>query len=185
MQKRCTLLDKPQRQPLSLFGKQPHTRFYPTTHHHTDSKGNVKTGTIVDRGLFHASNWEILIFFRSRIPPSKALPSPSALRCSLQRNLFHGHKSSQYPCDRMPQIGLRVLHMNCAFSSARATTAVSIPPPVYYADIACERARLYLAKLFDQSRMGSEGGETETLSISDMRRQITPHGKLKDTMFYI
>ena len=40
----------------------------------------------------------------------------------------------------------------------RATKAVSICPPAYYADLVCERARCYLSNLFDASAGATPGG---------------------------
>ena len=71
----------------------------------------------------------------------------------------------------------------------RSTRAVSLFPPVYYADLACERARRYLAKCLS----GSESGRTED-EMTDWQREqlraklqaeIEIHGNLKDTIFYI
>jgi len=43
---------------------------------------------------------------------------------------------------------LNTLTYNMCWSYGRATVAINIPPPVYYADLACERGRRYLARLF-------------------------------------
>ena len=58
----------------------------------------------------------------------------------------------------------------------KATTSVSIPPPVYYADLACGRGKRYLSRVFDQDQsMGREAGDAD----------VAVHDSLKDTMFYI
>lgn len=62
----------------------------------------------------------------------------------------------------------------------RATKAVSLCPPAYYADLVCDRARLWLSRVFDERTVVSseDGGEARPEDV-----QI--HPKLKDTMFYI
>ena len=68
------------------------------------------------------------------------------------------------------------------FLFGRATKAVSIPAPVYYADVACGRARRWLGEVFG----GEEGrrGEREW-DHGELQRRITPGGRLRDEMFYI
>jgi hypothetical protein len=44
---------------------------------------------------------------------------------------------------------LEELTHNMCYFFTRATKAVSICPPAYYADLACERARYYLSGVFD------------------------------------
>lgn len=68
----------------------------------------------------------------------------------------------------------------------RATKAVSVCPPTYYADLVCTRARCYMSDLFDPTRSaaptGSVAGESSGL-VSES--QATVHPSIKDTMFYI
>ena len=62
----------------------------------------------------------------------------------------------------------------------RATKAVSIVPPAYYADILAERARAYLYNTLQEDRDDSttaSGGATEW--------DGTIHPNLKNTFFYI
>lgn len=79
---------------------------------------------------------------------------------------------------------------NMCYLFGRATKAVSLCPPAYYADLACERARCYLANLFDTptpsaapSMAGTEaaGGAGQDPTAADV--QI--HPRIRDTMFYI
>ena len=60
----------------------------------------------------------------------------------------------------------------------RATKAVSICPPAYYADLVCTRARIHKNELFD---------DTESMSSADraklMDRQV--HESLQNSMYYI
>lgn len=58
----------------------------------------------------------------------------------------------------------------------KATTSVSIPPPVYYADKACDRGRRYLSRVFDQGR-----AKGDPVKDSDVRVDE----RLRNSMFYI
>lgn len=76
---------------------------------------------------------------------------------------------------------------------ARATKAVSLVSPAYYADLACERGRCYLHKLL-QGLSGS--GSTVTGTTGNEEAEVMEKAKtlwhggvsgkaLKDTMFYL
>lgn len=73
---------------------------------------------------------------------------------------------------------------------ARATKAVSLVSPAYYADLACERGRCYVHKLLQG--LGSSGGSSASGSEEQTMREATTSwhngvsGKaLKDTMYYL
>jgi hypothetical protein len=75
---------------------------------------------------------------------------------------------------------------------ARATKAVSLVSPAYYADVACERGRCYLRKLL-QGQIGD--GTTASGSASTNEQDVMREAQalwrsgvsknLKDTMFYL
>ena len=82
---------------------------------------------------------------------------------------------------------------------ARATKAVSLVSPAYYADLACERGRCYLHGLLQgisdaagtTTASGSGRGEREDV-MNEAKRlwhfDKSPNavgGMLKDTMFYL
>lgn len=70
----------------------------------------------------------------------------------------------------------------------RATKAVSICPPAYYADILCTRARVYLANLFDDSdtqSVVSSATSAAAVAPDEKEMEIKIHADLMDSMFYI
>lgn len=71
---------------------------------------------------------------------------------------------------------LERLTYNMCYLYGKATTSVSIRPPVYYADKACDRGRRYLSRMFDQGR--EQGGPVRD-------SEVRVHRELKDSMFYI
>ena len=73
---------------------------------------------------------------------------------------------------------------------SRATKAVSLVSPAYYADLACERGRCYLHKLLQGIPSGTEssisGNEEAVLREARESWNNGVNGpKLKDTMFYL
>lgn len=80
---------------------------------------------------------------------------------------------------------LEGLTYNMCWLYGRATCAVSIPPPVYYADLACERGRRYLPKPGAATGSGKENRPStpaKPMSKAEGKRQETrelPLGKPK------
>ena len=83
---------------------------------------------------------------------------------------------------------LEDLTLSMCYLFGRATKSVSICPPVYYADIVCERARCYLNGIFDMAipsgtsapSEAAEGGYPEA-----RKEDVLIHPNLRDTMLYI
>lgn len=70
----------------------------------------------------------------------------------------------------------RLTHEMC-YLYGRATKAVSICPPAYYADLVCTRARLHKAELYDDS------SSVHSAESSINARRV--HAKLENSMYYI
>lgn len=81
------------------------------------------------------------------------------------------------------------LTYNMCYLFGRATKAVSLCPPAYYADLACERARCYLLNLFNTptpSAAPSVAGVSTTSGDGPLdAADVQIHPRLKDTIFYI
>ena len=73
----------------------------------------------------------------------------------------------------------------------RSTTAVSICPPAYYADILCERGRCYIHEVYndsgtnitDREKIKAARVTTWKKAVADWGEGIHPN--LKNTMFYL
>lgn len=90
------------------------------------------------------------------------------------------------------QDALQGLTNDVSYLFARATKAVSLVSPAYYADLACERGRCYLHPLLQgiSSSGGSvtSGGEEQYEAVMKEGEGLWGGGvseKLKDTMFYL
>ena len=94
--------------------------------------------------------------------------------------IFKNHTLQELPRPfENPSDYLYSITHNMCYLFCRATTSVSIPPPVYYADIACERGRRWNSRVFDSSQSEvSDGNELED-------RDVKVDDYLTKKMFYI
>lgn len=74
----------------------------------------------------------------------------------------------------------------------RCPRAVSYCAPAYYADIVCERSRVYLSSLFDPSAHSDTASFVSDMEHEDDDRRrsrlqelITPHPRVREKMYYI
>ena len=168
-----------------VVGKRHHTRFYPTEMNkdRMDEKtGNCMNGTIVDRHVTEARNWD---FFLQAHNALQGTARPAHYFIVLDEIFTKRPVPSAF---KNHADVLEDLTHNMCYLFGRATKAVSLCPPAYYADLVCERARCYLAGHFDMATPSmtpaqSEAGDGGPSEAED--RDITVHPRLRDTMFYI
>ncbi|KAI0050290.1 argonaute-like protein [Auriscalpium vulgare] len=158
-----------------ICGKRHHTRFYPTDAQHADRDGNPRPGTVVDRGVTAIYEFD---FF---------LQAHGGLQGTTKPTHYY------VVCNEMDLKAddLQGLTNAVSYTFARATKAVSLVSPAYYADLACERGRCYLHKLLQ----GLSSSSTTTASGSAAEEDVYKEavglwhngvkGKLKDVMFYL
>lgn len=169
-----------------ICGKRHKTRFYPTTEQDCDRSGNTKPGTVVDRGVTEARSWDFFL-------QAHAALQGTARPCHYY--IVHDEIFRQVYGKSIPPLFQNIasvvedLTHNMCYLFGRATKAVSLCPPAYYADIACERARCYLASLFDTPSLSVAPSATGTSAAGGDGQpsadDVQIHPKLKDTMFYI
>ncbi|KAJ7178055.1 argonaute-like protein [Mycena filopes] len=162
-----------------ICGKRHHTRFYPTEAANAAPDGNPKAGTVVDRGVTAVYEFD---FFLQAHGGLQGTTRPT--------HYYVVHDEIGFGAD-----GLQQLTNSVSYMFARATKAVSLVSPAYYADLACERGRCYVHKLLQGI---SSSGVTATSSSSDaaaeeaVMREATVlwHNgvagpQLKNTMYYL
>jgi len=157
-----------------ICGKRHHTRFYPTEAAHADRDGNPRPGTVVDRGITAIYEFD---FFLQAHGGLQGTTRPTHYYVVHDENNFKGDS-------------LQSLTNDVSYMFARATKAVSLVSPAYYADIACERGRCYLHSLLqgvsDQGTTG-ESGKAEAAVFKEAttlwRNGVAD--PLKETMFYL
>lgn len=150
-----------------IVGKRHHTRFYPTKKTDAELSANPKPGTVVDRGITEARNWDFFLQAHSGL---KGTVRPAHYHVVLDE-IFR----SQFP--RAPANELESLTHQLCYAYGRATRAVKVCMPTYYADLLCDRARHYLSRVYDAAS-GDGQGDAQP-------QEVEVHDKLKDTMFYI
>ena len=177
--------EEPDDQPkivIIVVGKRHHTRFFPMREQDCDSDkdpndpkdrrslgvttGNPKPGTVVDRGVTMEKGWD---FF---LQPHKCIQGTARpAHYIVLLNTFTDLSSRKL---------IEITH-NLCYLFPRATRAVSICPPAYYADLLCDRARCYLNQVYNPDSAADR-------NFTDRQREEMDRGvhpDLKDTMYYI
>lgn len=169
-----------------ICGKRHKTRFYPTAEKDCDKSGNTKPGTVVDRGVTEAWGWDFFLQAHAALKGTARPCHYYIVHDEIFRQIYA--KTIPPPFQNIADIVEDLTHNMC-YLFGRATKAVSLCPPSYYADIACERARCYLASLFDTpspSDAASVAGTSATGGAGQPNTNgVEIHPKLKDTMFYL
>ncbi|KNE62762.1 hypothetical protein AMAG_07947 [Allomyces macrogynus ATCC 38327] len=149
--------------------KRHHTRFFATNPaRDTDRSGNLKAGTVVDRGVTDPVNFD---FF---------LQSQAGLQgTSRPTRYFVLHDDVGWTAD-----DLQMFTYHLCFTFARCTRSVSVVPPAYYAHLACFRARHHATGGIDASETASvystgSGGAGEPAAFPMVST------KLKDSMYFM
>lgn len=169
-----------------VCGKRHKTRFYATTEQDCDRSGNTKPGTVVDRGVTEARNWDFFLQAHAALQGTARPCHYYIVHDEIFRQIYA--KSIPYPFKNIADIVEDLTHSMC-YSFGRATKAVSLCTPAYYADIVCERARCYLADLFDTPVASAAASVVEMSGSSGIILPTTDkvqiHPRLRDTMFYV
>lgn len=156
-----------------IVGKRHHTRFYPTQLKDGDANGNPQPGTVVDRGVTEARNWEFY------------LQAHNALQGTVRpAHYFVVHDEIFAQAKINPPFAnaadaLEDLTHNMCYLFPRATRAVSICPPAYLADLLCERGRVYLQRLYDPPFNQRDQQPNARQS------EVEIHKNLVNSMFYL
>ncbi|KAI0357820.1 Piwi-domain-containing protein [Trametes cingulata] len=165
-----------------ICGKRHHTRFFPTDASHAAGDGNPKPGTVVDRGVTAVYEYDFFLQAHGGLQGTTRPTHYYVVRDEI------GIGADQ----------LQGLTNDVSYTFARATKAVSLVSPAYYADLACERGRCYIISLLQgisdsggTTTSGSGRGEYEDVMKEAKRLwhfDKSPNavwGTLKDTMFYL
>ncbi|KAL0569367.1 hypothetical protein V5O48_012602 [Marasmius crinis-equi] len=161
-----------------ICGKRHHARNYPTDPAHADQKGNTRAGTVVDKGVTGVFDFDFYL----------------QAHAGLQGHVRPTHYVVIYDEMRFSADEIQQGTNDTSYLYARATRAVSLIPPAYYADLACERGRCYLNDFLvgNESDRGSSAGrsdkDAERQRVFDAAAAAWGHGvhpQLRETMFYI
>ncbi|KAI1118279.1 ribonuclease H-like domain-containing protein [Nemania sp. NC0429] len=165
--------DTPPKITIIVSVKRHQTRFYPTDQRNMVRSRNIKNGTVVDRGVTLATTWD---FFLTAHKGLQGTSRPAHYTVLLDE-VFSALPREQ-AANQLEKLTYELCHL-----FGRATKAVSICPPAYYADILCTRARVYLSDLLEgletQSTISSNTAGSSSLP------QIEIHENVAGSMFYI
>ncbi|KAI8062500.1 Piwi domain-containing protein [Gongronella butleri] len=154
----CTSLD-PNYKPKMTFvvvQKRHHARFFPVSQSDADRTGNCMPGTVVDTDIVHPFEFD---FF---------LQSHAGLQGTSRPTHYHVlYDDNGFTPDALQELTYRLCYIY-----GRATRAVSICPPAYYADLVAARARFH--------RQGENWSDTDATSESlDSEKQLAAFAVVK------
>lgn len=157
-----------------VCGKRHHTRFYPTEAQHAAGDGNPRPGTVVDRGVTAVYEFD---FFLQAHGGLQGTTRPT--------HYYVVHDEIGFQADQ-----LQTLTNDVSYMFARATKAVSLVSPAYYADLACERGRCYLHSLLHgiTKVAGTTTGDQAEDEVHREAQGLWRNGvgeNLSRTMFYL
>ncbi|KAF8632134.1 hypothetical protein AX15_002028 [Amanita polypyramis BW_CC] len=162
-----------------VCGKRHHARPYATDSAHADKNGNTRPGTVIDRGITSVFDFDFYL----------------QAHAGLQGTVKMTHYTVIYDETRFGPDEIQQGANTISYLYGRATRSVSLIPPAYYADLACERGRYYLNKFLiaDEKanvavRSGKADRETEMKRVFEEVRKYWGHGlheDMKGSMFYL
>ncbi|KAK7695892.1 hypothetical protein QCA50_000531 [Cerrena zonata] len=136
-----------------VVGKRHHVRFFPKAREFTDRSGNCKAGTVVDSDITHPLEMDFYLQSHGGLLGTSRPAHYNVL-----------YDENNFTPDNIQSLSFALCHVY-----ARSTRSVSIPAPVYYADIVCSRAKNHydpLARLdLDGSATGDQSNAEEQLQI--------------------
>ncbi|PGH02672.1 hypothetical protein GX51_04555 [Blastomyces parvus] len=173
-----------------IVGKRHNTRFFPSAPADADRSFNPRNGTVVDRAVTDARNWDFFLQAHTALhgtarPGHYYLIYDEIFRSSVVKPSL-GRLTGGIGANVADAV--EALTHNMCYLFGRATKSVSVCPPAYYADLVCTRARCYLSRLFEA---GSAAGSVTEGSVAggggDEARmsEVRIHELVRDSMFYI
>ena len=156
---------------VTICGKRHHTRFFPTSEANADKTSNTKAGTVVDNGVTSVYDFDFYL----------------QAHAGLQGTVRATHYSVIYDENKLGADDIQQGVNDISYLWARATKSVSLIPPAYWADRACERGRAWLHGVYPPPVGSREMGMDEK-QIERRVKEIWGggiHDSLKSTMYYL
>ncbi|CAG8516305.1 10444_t:CDS:10 [Funneliformis caledonium] len=146
----CASLD-PKYKPTLTFivvQKRHHTRFFPMEKRDTDRTGNCLPGTVVETGITRPFDFNFYLQSHAGLQGTSRSTHYSVL-----------HDENDFT---PKELGIQELSYNLCYVYARATRAVSVITPVYYAHIVCKRARFHSKESWSDTEDSEKGSDTSS-----------------------
>ena len=143
-----------------ICGKRHNARFYPTDSEFADRNGNTRPGTVVDKGVTSMLDFDFY------------LQAHAGLQGTVKPTHYIViYDESSLTAD-MVQQGVHT----ASYLYARATKAVSLVPPAYYADIVCQQARYWIHGILNLGPDSdtASSADSDTASSADSNKRGAP-----------
>ncbi|KAJ3834977.1 argonaute-like protein [Lentinula raphanica] len=154
-----------------VVGKRHHIRFFPTSMSDADKSGNCPAGTVVDQEIGHPTDLDFYLQSHGGLLGTSRPAHYSVL-----------HDENNFSPDTLQSLSFALCHVY-----ARSTRSVSIPAPVYYADIVCSRAKNHYDPTgtvdFSDSATNDESVQADTM-LEAFRRGFKPLNERQKTLMY-
>ncbi|KAG6866468.1 hypothetical protein C0991_003986 [Blastosporella zonata] len=154
-----------------VVGKRHHVRFFPQSEREGDRSGNCPAGTVVDRDIAHPTEFDFYLQSHGGLLGTSRPAHYSIL-----------YDENDFSADSLQSLSFALCHVY-----ARSTRSVSIPAPVYYADIVCSRAKNHYDPQgtldFSDSVSQLEGNQAEN-SLEAFRRGFKPLNAKQQNLMY-
>ncbi|EIN04651.1 argonaute-like protein [Punctularia strigosozonata HHB-11173 SS5] len=157
---------------LFVVGKRHHTRLFPEDPRDADRSGNCPAGTVVDNVITHPVESDFYL-----------LSHGGLLGTSRPAHYNPVYDSNNFTADDIQALTFALCH-----NYARATRSVSIPAPVYYADIVCARAKHHYApdahlNYTETMTQSSDQAAATLRSFTDLFKPL--HTQTSRTMYFL
>ncbi|TDL23059.1 Piwi-domain-containing protein [Rickenella mellea] len=156
---------------ITVCGKRHQTRLYPTDANFMDRTGNSPAGTVVDRGITAVFDFDFYL----------------QAHAALQGQARSAHYTVVYDDNAFSADAIQQGTNDLSYLWCRATKSVSLVPPAYWADQACERAKAYLHEILPPA----PGSKESKMSVEQIKKRAQEiwgegvHPRLRGTMFYL
>lgn len=177
---------RPVRMTLIVCAKRHHTRFY-----QADNNGggvqNPPGGTYVDRDITESHPWDFYLQSHTALKGTARPAHYIVLHDEIIRQ--EAAKSRGYRATMPPANLIAQITHNMCYLFGRSTGSVSICPAVYYADLACSRARCFLMGLYNNTErpspavLYSEAAMEQWLT--GLQSKLDLLRSVENSMFYI
>jgi eukaryotic translation initiation factor 2C len=154
---------------LVVVGKRHHIRMIPQGSD-GDKTGNAPAGTTIDRGLGHPVENDYY-----------QLTHGGLLGTSRPSHYSVIHDDNKFSADALQALSFALTHVY-----ARATRSVSIPAPVYYADIVCSRAKNHYPPGGFDTETATQTSQSASDLLERQKRAYMPlNAKQANVMYFM
>ncbi|TBU42174.1 argonaute-like protein [Dichomitus squalens] len=155
-----------------VVGKAHHVRFFPKRREDEDRSRNCPAGTVVDRDITHPTEFDFYLQSHAGILGTSRPAHYNVL-----------YDENKFTPDALQALSFALCHVY-----ARCTRSVSIPAPIYYADLVCSRAKNHYSPDgdFDLTGSGTQLASSDARGqLESYRENFRPlHEKMRRLMYF-